>query len=263
MFQKILNKLFNRSGGGKKKAERGVKPGPDEGDGGAEEPKPTGPVVRHQDIPNRIKEGIQLKAIPERMPDKPRAWNVSVTSFDHQGFWVNRIEADDIPVPVEEGDMLSLVLFDKKIQLIYDCLVLRIEGGGVEKILVGPPKKTVQEESQLTNLGGRKHLRISFRLPVELRSVAAGQLGAPISAHTMNISVSGLAVECGPSFEAGQEIEVRILSWNFPLKVRAFVVRSATLESGKNVVAVSFPPDMSTISKDLIGQFILENQRNV
>ena len=262
MFHNILNKLFNRDDddGEPKKTPPAApekKPPPE-----PKAPERPPDVPRHQDIPNRIEIGIDLKAIPAKLPGKPRAWPVKVTSFAPEGFWVARTDPEDEVLPTNVGELLTLVLFDNKLQLTYDCPVLRIEGGTVEKVLVGPPTKTLQEESQMQNLGGRKHLRINFRLPAEIRTVLGGELGPPISGHTRDISMSGLAVECPQEFDAGAEIEIRILSWNFPLKVRAFVVRCGA-EEGKNIVAVSFPPDLSTISQDLIGQFILENQRNV
>ena len=72
--------------------------------------------------------------------------------------------------------------------------------------------------------------------------------------------MSGLALEGMTEFDKGEEVDIRILSWNFPLQVRGFVIRCYP-DEGKNTVAVTFPPDLSTISSDLISQFIVENQR--
>lgn len=269
MFNNILNKLFNRDDGGdeppkkrepaKAPVEKTSAPTQQQQTPAPEREKP---AQRNLDIPNRITEGLELKAVPENLPGKPRAWNVSVLSLDLEGIWVSRLDADDEPLQVKAGESLALVLFDDRKRLTYDCPILRVDHQGLkEKILVGPPTKTLQEESQVRNLGGRKHLRITFRLPAEIRVVEGVDLGPPVSCHTKDISMSGLAVEASQEFQSGQEIEIRILSWNFPLKVRAFIVRCA-LEEEKYVIAVSFPPDLSTISQDLIGQFILENQRS-
>ncbi len=279
MLNNILNKLFNRDDGDeppKKKSEskdttggQQPAPAPEQQQSPPERPQPQHsqqPAAeqaprRNLDIPNRINPGLELKAVPEVLPGKPRAWNVVVDAIDMQGIWVSRVELDDDPLPAQPGQTLSLVLFDNRKRLTYDCPVLKVEPGSKEKVLVGPPTKIVQAESQVRNLGGRKHLRISFRLPAEIRKLEGTDLGPPISCHTKDISMSGLAVVSQTPFKQNDEIEIRILSWNFPLKIRAFVVRSHIKETGENVVAVSFPPDMSTISQDLIGQFILENQR--
>ncbi len=259
MFNSLLNKLFNR--------DRGAKPDKSAPTAGEKAPTPPAksapasvPVQRNRDIPNRFEEGLALKAVPENLKGKPKAWDVEIIRIDKDGAWVMRTRSDEEPLPAEKGKLLSLVLLEEGKTITYDCPVLRIDPGIKEEILVGPPIKTLQEENQLRNIGARKHLRISFRLPAEIRKVHGTELGPPASAHTRDISMSGLALESTANFQKGEEIEIRILSWNFPLNVRATVARISGIE-GKNTVAVSFPPDLSTISSDLISQFILENQR--
>lgn len=258
MLNKFLNKIFNP----------GAKPR--SGDAGSKEPVKEAPRPRDEaalqsnprnlDIPNRLDVGMSLKAVPENLQGKPRAWDVEIIRLDLEGIWVMRTQTTDEPIPAEKGKLLSLVLMENDKTITYDCPVIRIEAGIKEEVLVAPPVKTLQEESQLRNLGARKHLRISFRLPAEIRRVQGTDLGPPISAHTKDISMSGLALESTTEFDKGEEIDIRVLSWNFPLQVRAFVVRCFPSD-GKNTVAVTFPPDLSTISSDLISQFILENQR--
>lgn len=268
MWNNLLNKIFNRTRG-----EKPNTPPASDSSGGlsSEPPRQTKANVsqasrsaknkgRNLDIPNRFEEGLTLKAVPENLKGKPRAWDVEVTRLDGDGIWVMRTKSDEEAIPAEKGKLLSLVLIEDNKTITYDCPVLRIEAGIKEEILVAPPVKTMQEESQIRSIGARKHLRISFRLPAEIRKVHGLELGPPASAHTRDISMSGLALECAANFQKGDEIEIRILSWNFPLNVRAVVARTATSD-GKSTVAVTFPPDLSTISSDLISQFILENQR--
>ncbi len=271
MLHNLLNKIFNRDRGEGRQPERRQEPAP----GSSVPLPPSKPAAskpatgkgaspakgRNLDIPNRLEEGLAMKAVPENLKGKPKAWDVEITRLDMEGIWVMRTRSDEEPIPAEKGKLLSLVLIEDNKTITYDCPVTRIEpGGGKEEILVGPPIKTLQEESQMRNIGARKHLRIAFRLPAEIRKVHGTELGAPAAAHTRDISMSGLALESTANFQKGEEIEIRILSWNFPLNVRAFVVRVASSD-GKNTVAVTFPPDLSTISSDLISQFILENQR--
>ena len=271
MLHNLLNKIFNRDRGENKPEKRSEPSSSDSGGSYAETPpaksagsssKSSAPSKgRNLDIPNRLEEGLAMKAVPENLKGKPKAWDVEIMRLDMEGIWVMRTRSDEEPIPAEKGKLLSLVLIEDGKTITYDCPVLRIENSSSkEEILVAPPIKTLQEESQMRNIGARKHLRISFRLPAEIRKVHGTELGAPASAHTRDISMSGLALESTANFQKGEEIEIRILSWNFPLNVRAFVVRVATID-GKNTVAVTFPPDLSTISSDLISQFILENQR--
>lgn len=272
MLHNLLNKIFNRDRGEGRPEKKAPEPALEESGERevaaaptpAKTPPPSKPAPaakgRNLDIPNRLEEGLGMKAVPENLKGKPKAWDVEITRLDHEGIWVMRTRSDEEPIPAEKGKLLSLVLIEDGKTITYDCPVLRIETGVKEEILVAPPIKTLQEESQLRNIGARKHLRISFRLPAEIRKVHGTELGAPASAHTRDISMSGLALESTANFQKGEEIEIRILSWNFPLNVRASVIRVA-IEDGKNTVAVTFPPDLSTISSDLISQFILENQR--
>jgi len=262
LLNRLLNKIFNKNreprpkkGGGKEHAGEYQEPPR------ARDESVISSEQRNLDIPNRLDVGMALKAVPENLKGKPRAWDVEIIKLDLEGIWVMRMKADDEPIPAEKGKLLSLVLMEEQKTITYDCPVIRIEAGQREQVLVAPPVKTLQEQSQLRHLGARKHLRIDFRLPAEIRRVTGGTgLAPPISSHTRDISMSGLALESTTQFEKGEEIDIRILSWNFPLQVRAFVVRSIPADS-KFIVAVTFPPDLSTVSSDLISQFILENQR--
>jgi c-di-GMP-binding flagellar brake protein YcgR len=265
LLNRLLNKIFNkdRDPSARKKGRDSDRPELSDVPAEAARPRDESMIQakdRNLDIPNRLEVGMLLKAVPENLKGKPRAWDVEITKLDMEGIWVMRTLSDTEPIPAEKGKLLSLVLMEASKTITYDCPVIRIEQHVKEEVLVAPPVKTLQEESQLRNMGARKHLRISFRLPAEIRRVQGTDLGPPLSAHTKDISMSGLALESITEFDKGEEIDIRILSWNFPLQVRAFVVRCFP-DEGKNTVAVTFPPDLSTISGDLISQFILENQR--
>lgn len=218
---------------------------------------------RNLDIPNRLEVGLAMRAVPEKQPGTPRAWNVTILKFDKEGIWVARIPAEVDPLPVLPKDNLSLVLLDEEKQISYDCVVVRVKPGLPELVLVSPPTKTTQEASKMSAIGLRQHFRVNFRFPCEIRNISsrtAEQL-APIPGHTKDLSAGGMAVECKQEYIKGAELEVRVMSWNFPLKVPVRVVRSYQVTPGLFVVATVFPESLSSISKDLIAQFIAENQR--
>ena len=268
MLNRLLNKIFNKEREARKSsADQNPESNSQEQVGiPVPPPRPRDDSVaqnkeRNMDIPNRLGEGTALKVVPENLSGKPRAWDMEIVKLDIDGIWIASTKPDSEPIPTEKGKILSLVLMSEHTTITYDCPVIRIEDKrSKQELLVAPPTKTLQEASQVQNKGARKHLRIDFRLPAEIRRVQGTELGPPITSHTKDISMSGLALECIPSFEAEDEIEIRILSWNFPLQVRAFVVRCLPVD-GKNTIAVTFPPGMSTVSSDLISQFIVENQR--
>jgi len=206
--------------------------------------------------------GAKLRAIPEKQPATPRGWIVVVLKTENEGIWIARIPGEDDPLPVAAKEVLSLVYFDERKQTSFDCPIIKVKAGNPEQVLVGRPLKLQQEKSKLDSIGSRQHFRIETQLPVEVKIPGmAGKGIPPISGHTRDISRGGLALLLPRSFEGGRELEIRVLSWNFPLQIKARVVWSDEEHNGRNVVAVAFPEDLSPITRDLINHFIMENQR--
>lgn len=225
-------------------------------------PPPPPPPSADDGTPDLLVVGATMRAIPEKQPSTPRGWNVRVTKTDAEGIWVARVPSETDPLPVAAKEILSLVIFDERKQVSYDCPVIRIKAGNPEQVLVGRPLKSQQEKSKLDSLGGRQHFRIETQLPVEVKIPGmAGKGIPPLTGHTKDISKGGMALALARRFDAGRELDVRVLSWNFPLQIRAKVVRCEEEANGRFSVAVAFPEDMSPITRDLVGHFIMENQR--
>ena len=206
--------------------------------------------------------GARLRAIPEKQPATPRGWNVVVLRTDNDGLWIARAPGEDEPLPVAAKEVLSLVYFDERKQTSFDCPILKVKAGNPEQVLVGKPLKSQQEKSKLDSIGSRQHFRIQTQLPVEVKIPGlAGRGIPPLAGHTRDISRGGLALLLPRAFESGRELDIRILSWNFPLQLKARVVRCDEEQGGRHVVAVAFPEDLSPITRDLINHFIMENQR--
>jgi len=224
-------------------------------------PKPAAPPLGDSG-PDLLVAGALMRAIPEKQPATPRGWNVRVLKTDAEGIWVVRVPSEADPLPVAAKEVLSLVIFDERKQISYDCPVLRVKAGNPEQILVGRPMKFQQEKSKLDSLGGRQHFRIETQLPVEVKLTGmAGRNMPALSGHTRDISRGGVCLILNRDFDIGRELEVRVLSWNFPLQIKAKVVRCEDEGHGRYSVAVVFPEDMSAITRDLVGHFIMENQR--
>lgn len=232
----------------------------DTGTGARESGRQSPPAI--QDAPDLLVPGVQLRAIPERQPATPRGWNVKILKTDSEGIWLSRIPGEEDPLPVSPREVLTLVIFDDRKQVSYDCPVIRIKSGNPEQVVVGRPLKSTQEKSKLDSIGARQHYRIETQLPVEVK-VAGGTAKniTPLSGHTRDISRGGLCLVLPRGFDQGRELDVRVLSWNFPLQVRAKVVRCDEEAGGRYVVAVAFPEDLGAITRDLVGHFIMENQR--
>lgn len=215
-----------------------------------------------EEAPEALQSGMIMRAIPEKQPSTPRGWNVKVLKTDAEGIWVARVPGENDPLPVSPKEVLLLVMFDERRQVSYDCPVIRVKAGNPEQVLVGRPLKSMAEKSKLDSLGGRQHFRIELQLPVEVKIPGlAGKSIPPLSGHTRDVSKGGLALTLARGFDMGRELEVRVLSWNFPLQIKARVVRSDEEANGRFMVAVAFPEDMSAITRDLVAHFIMENQR--
>ncbi len=226
-------------------------------------PPPTSPPSRSQEeAPEPLQPGMTMRAIPEKQPSTPRGWNVKVLKTDAEGIWVARVPGENDPLPVAPKEVLSLVMFDERRQVSYDCPVIRVKAGNPEQVLVGRPLNSKAEKSKLDSLGGRQHFRIELQLPVEVKIPGlAGKSIPPLSGHTRDVSKGGLALTLTRGFDMGRELEVRVLSWNFPLQIKARVVRCDEEANGRFIVAVAFPEEMSAITRDLVAHFIMENQR--
>lgn len=225
-------------------------------------PPAPAPWRAQEEAPEPLQPGMTMRAIPEKQPNTPRGWNVKVLKTDAEGIWVARIPGENDPLPVSPKEVLSLVMFDERRQVSYDCPVIRVKAGNPEQVLVGRPLKSMAEKSKLDSLGGRQHFRIELQLPVEVKIPGlAGKSIPPMSGHTRDISKGGVALTLSRGFDMGRELEVRVLSWNFPLQIKARVVRCDEEANGRFTVAVAFPEDMSAVTRDLVAHFIMENQR--
>ncbi|MEW6281082.1 MAG: PilZ domain-containing protein, partial [Candidatus Eremiobacterota bacterium] len=220
--------------------------------------------TRHAGIPRALSVGMEVKVVPERQSGTPRLWTSQVTRLDHEGIWILQDKGPDA-LPAKAGDTVSLVVMDSGQRVTFDCPVVRVEhtvGNTTPNHLVlSPPVQQAREYSAAAGHGNRKHLRIEASLPGEAREVKDETLGQPVSIHTLNVSLSGLAFRASRAFDPGREVEVRLLAWKFPLHVRAHVVRCLRQADASFMVALSFPDELSSITRELISQYILENQR--
>ncbi|HXE73558.1 MAG TPA: PilZ domain-containing protein [Candidatus Nitrosotenuis sp.] len=210
---------------------------------------------RHPDIPEAIQVEVELAAVPERQPARPRSWRVQVLGVDGRGITLSRVRDEPEPLPVAEGELLTLVRSDEHSKDLYDCPVLRVRPGDPEIIVVGPPRQS-SHTSQTSEVGERRFLRLETRLPAELLLVRGDYAVEPRSVRTLDLSLTGMALESPASYEAGQPVEVRVQAFDLPLLVRGTVVRSTDHPGGGYRVAVEFPPDLPEVTRDLIADFL-------
>lgn len=214
-------------------------------------------------LPPLLRAGLSVKLAPERQPGTPRTWDSRILRTDDEGLWVSQDKGAESYL-VKLGDTMTVVAQDQGQRQIYDCKVVRLEStpgnNRPNEVLLAPPAGATRENTS-AGQGKRKHLRIQTDLPGECREVKESDLGPPMTIHTINVSLSGLAFRSNKSFDSARQLEIRLLAWKFPLHIRATVVRSTRQSDGTYLVAIHFPPEISPITRDLISQFILDNQR--
>lgn len=252
----MLNRFFNKLGLGKKDAASS-NPDPNDLKFDIAADSPRMPIRPKSILPEELKIGTTMRALPEHLPTPPRAWNVVLQKTELDSFWVQRVPTEAEPVPCAKGETLTLVTFDENHQRTYECVILKIKPGAPEQIQLAPPGKVQEEQSKASGMGSRRHYRVAVRLPAEVR---ISQHTSPISCHTRDVSLGGIAIDLSRNIDEGLELDLRIMSWNFPLQCKVRVVRCYE-EDGVHVAALGFLPDLSPIAKDLIGHFIVEHQR--
>lgn len=183
---------------------------------------------------------------------------VTVVSHSGTGAWLQP-ESADFPVP--EFLELSLIEFKNEFVHTHEVRVLNREG---LKVLVALPHKTDKEKSLLAPSTGRLDYRIEVNLPVRVKTAWVESKDAPPKlARLVDLSRGGMALltPAGQDYEVGQEITVRVVGWDHPVRIEAEVDRVTPEDAGKNRVALKFPADMDAGQREMISGFIIQVQR--
>ncbi len=152
-----------------------------------------------------------------------------------------------------------LIEFSGKDVLTHHCR-LSVEG---ERILVDSPSKTEKERSQLAPFTGRSDYRVKANLPVQVRiSQGVGRSNRQWPCELFDLSRGGMSLLCplDQPFAKGQTVDIRVVSWEYPVRMETQVLR-VWRDGEKNRVAVLFPDDMSLNQRELVSTFILHVQR--
>ena len=190
--------------------------------------------------------------------DDPRAsvkaYRVKVGELNERGAWIESASPDALP----RTPALFLILFEGRETVTFHCNVLESADG---RILVEPPWKVTREQSQIPPSTGRSDYRVTSRFPAEIQ-VDGKKRQVPIFCHLTDLSQGGMGLEvpAGSSFGAGQALVVRLVSWDYPVRMQADVVRYWEVD-GVGRLALVFPENISELNRELVTQFILDAQR--
>lgn len=179
-----------------------------------------------------------------------------VAAVDKEGAWLLLVEGSSFP-PDEE---VFLVEFSGRDVVTHRTRILRREG---DQAWVGLPSLTEREPSKLAPFTGRTDYRVQVNLPVQVRICEGrAQSNRQWPCQLFDLSRGGMSL-IGPTnqpFEKGQKVDVRVVSWEYPVRIETEIIR-VWREGERQRMALVFPEEMTLNQRELISTFILQVQR--
>lgn len=173
------------------------------------------------------------------------------------GAWMTLVEGAAFP----EQEEVLLVEFVERDVITHRSRITRREGD--DKVWVETPSLSEREPSQLAPFTGRSDYRVRANLPVQAKIVEGRSQSHHLwSNRLVDLSRGGMSMlgSLKQPFEAGQKVDVRVVSWEYPVRIEMEVVR-VWPEGDFQRVAMVFPADMTLNQRELISTFILQVQR--
>lgn len=173
------------------------------------------------------------------------------------GAWMTLVEGDAFPTQEE----VLLVEFEGREVVTHRARITRRDG--VDKIWVENPSLSEREPSQLAPFTGRSDYRVKANLPVQVRIVEGKSQGQQLwNCRLVDLSRGGMSLLGSPKqpFEPGQKVDIRVVSWEYPVRMETEVVR-VWPEGEFQRVAMMFPSEMTLNQREMISTFILQVQR--
>lgn len=182
-----------------------------------------------------------------------------VKSHSGTGAW---LQPESFESPIPEVSELFLIEFQQDLVHTHSVRVLnRAE----DNVLVALPHRSESEKSILAPSTGRLDYRIEVNLPVRVKTDWVEDKDAPPKlARLTDLSRGGMAL-LAPShhgYKLGQEITVRVVGWDHPVRIEAEVDRVSPAENPSKVrVALRFPETLEISQREMVSGFILQVQR--
>lgn len=204
----------------------------------------------------RYTQGTGFLVLPADLSGEVRLCKSEVESVDKDGAWLLLVDGTCFPSEEE----VFLVEFSGRDVITHRARILRREG---DKVWVDLPSLSEKEPSKLAPFTGRTDYRVQVKLPVQVRICE----GRAMSNHQWpcqlyDLSRGGMSL-IGPvnqPFEKGQKVDVRVVSWEYPVRIETEILRVWT-ENDRQRVALTFPEEMTLNQRELISTFILQVQR--
>lgn len=206
--------------------------------------------------PYNFVEGTRFLLLPADLPGDLTPCKGEVTGLENAGAWLAPLEETSFPAQEE----VFLVEFREGEVWTHRSRILQREPS---RVWVSKPSMTEREPSKLAPFTGRSDYRVQVDLPVQVR-ICDGRFQSHQQwpGQLFDLSRGGMSLLCPPNqpFEKGQKVDVRVVSWEYPVRIETEIIR-VWKEKDKQRVALIFPEEMTLNQRELITTFILQVQR--
>lgn len=207
--------------------------------------------------------GARYLVIPADLDVDIRPCSVEVLKHSGTGAWLSPV-GDDENTANQFPPVPNLLLIEFKGEVVYTHHVSVLTKKD-ESIFVSVPSQTDKEKSLLAPSTGRFDYRIEVNLPVRVKTDWVEAKDAPPKlARLVDLSRGGMALLAprNQRYREGQEITIRVVGWDHPVRIEAVVDRIHPDEGrSKQRVALKFPTDADTRQREMVSSFILQVQR--
>lgn len=163
---------------------------------------------------------------------------------------------------------VSVVLVGAGEMAEFDSVLTPQRQGGELWLLASRPAVLEWKKADTGGNQHRKFLRVDVSLMAEVATLEPGAGGklkasAPRNGRVTDLSIQGMSLRLDFDPGAGRLIEIRVLSHHFSLQAQARVIRARRVAESDVFpyeAAVSFE-NLSSVTRDMIGSFILSKQR--
>lgn len=179
-----------------------------------------------------------------------------VDALDGYSAWLST-ELEELDFPPDEE--VLLIEFQDQFVLTHRT---RVQDRRAGKILVAPPSLTEKEESQLAPTTGRHDYRVSVEVPIQIRYLEEKPGSLLRSGQLCDLSRGGMSFVTRDTtpYEEGDELNIQVVSWEYPVNLDATVSRVSVSEEGQRV-AVKFRTNLTVRQREMVSAFIIQVQR--
>jgi PilZ domain-containing protein len=200
--------------------------------------------------------GVQFLLIPADLQVNFVPCLAKVDALDGYSAWLS---TKDPKKELPKQEELLLIEFRGRFVLTHRTRVTQRRDG---KILVAAPTLTEREESQLAPSTGRHDYRVQVDVPIQIRYLEEKPGSLLRTGSLSDLSRGGMSFftrDTNP-YSEGDELNLQVVSWEYPVNIDATVNRVRTSEDGQ-IVAVRFSEKMSVRQREMVSAFIIQVQR--